>query len=398
MSSSVGSGLASTSALAAITMPGVQKPHWMAPFAMNAFCSGCIAPSDASPSMVVTSWPSAATASTRHDLTASPSRSTVQVPQSPKSQPLLVPVSPRCSRNRSRRVTLGRTATLWASPLTVRWTALHRISITQAFRVFVSDSESPNPKVPNSSHPPRCWMLHTREGLLAMEIENPSQLKTKNSTFNSLTRPTLCPPPPVVSTRRVSTLTSSSRYSLLALRSSIGIAASARPLGRPRAGSHLRELLARHGLARGGRQDRGRRHRTQGHRRLPAHRLLPSPQPPPPRPWAATARPARPGGGWRRRCPTHRTRGTSIATTTSAGSSTVSRGPTKNFAERNGTLPRRRDHPHGGAVGEQDRRHVGRRHRHAQIAGDRRLVAHLLGGERHRGVVDARKPLRLMPS
>ena len=48
--------------------------------------------------MVVTSVPSAATASTVHDFTDSPSRSTVQAPHEVVSQPTFVAVRPRTSR------------------------------------------------------------------------------------------------------------------------------------------------------------------------------------------------------------------------------------------------------------------------------------------------------------
>src|SRR5581483_4888344 len=64
-----------------MTMPGVQNPHWRAWFSWNACCTGCSAPSVARPSIVVTSCPSAWTASSVHDLTDSPSRSTVHEPQ-----------------------------------------------------------------------------------------------------------------------------------------------------------------------------------------------------------------------------------------------------------------------------------------------------------------------------
>ena len=44
--------------------------------------------------MVVTSWPSACTASTLHDFTLRPSRCTVQAPQLLVSQPMTVPIFP----------------------------------------------------------------------------------------------------------------------------------------------------------------------------------------------------------------------------------------------------------------------------------------------------------------
>ncbi len=38
--SSLGSGSRASSATAAITIPGVQYPHWTAPAARNALCTG----------------------------------------------------------------------------------------------------------------------------------------------------------------------------------------------------------------------------------------------------------------------------------------------------------------------------------------------------------------------
>ena len=55
----------------------------------------------ARPSTVVSSWPSACTASIRHERTGSPSTSTVQAPQTPCSQPTWVPVRPRSWRRKS---------------------------------------------------------------------------------------------------------------------------------------------------------------------------------------------------------------------------------------------------------------------------------------------------------
>ena len=58
----------------------------------------------ASPSTVVTCWPSTETAKIRQDRTGSPSSSTVQAPQTPCSQPTWVPVRPRSWRRKSHRV------------------------------------------------------------------------------------------------------------------------------------------------------------------------------------------------------------------------------------------------------------------------------------------------------
>ena len=74
-----------------MTMPGVQKPHWSPCSCRNAAAIGCSSSGDGeSPSIVVTSAPSACTASTVHDFTDSPSRSTVQAPHDVVSQPMFV--------------------------------------------------------------------------------------------------------------------------------------------------------------------------------------------------------------------------------------------------------------------------------------------------------------------
>ena len=57
----------------------------------------------ANPSMVVILALWALGAGTRHDITASPSRNTVQAPHSPSAQPSFDPVSPASSRRRRRR-------------------------------------------------------------------------------------------------------------------------------------------------------------------------------------------------------------------------------------------------------------------------------------------------------
>ncbi len=100
-SASVGSGLASSSQRAVIIIPGVQKPHWSPWQAANASWTGSRAPLPAaSPSTVVTRWPSAITASTVHALTGVSSSHTTQAPQLDVSQPQCEPVSPRSSRRK----------------------------------------------------------------------------------------------------------------------------------------------------------------------------------------------------------------------------------------------------------------------------------------------------------
>ncbi len=134
------------------------------------------------------------------------------MPQSPRSQPRLVPVRPSCSRRISSRVSLGRTAT--------------------RVRLAVDG------QVDDSLHgPPR-----SRAGSLGPAVPSPSGCRLQHSP--------------------VSTLTSSSRYSLEARRSSIGRDASA--ASSPASREHLRrELLAGHELAGSGGHDRGRRHRAR---------------------------------------------------------------------------------------------------------------------------------------
>src|SRR5919109_5161098 len=86
---------------------------------MNAACSGWSSSPDAKPSIVVTSAPSAWTASTVQLFTASPFRWTVQAPQFVVSQPTCVPVSPSSSRSQWTRRRRASTSACRRSPLTV---------------------------------------------------------------------------------------------------------------------------------------------------------------------------------------------------------------------------------------------------------------------------------------
>src|SRR5262249_47586672 len=80
-------------------IPGVQNPHWAAPCCRNEFFSRANhGLNSQSPSTVITSRPSTCPAAIRQEQTGCPSSRTVHAPQSPASQPTLVPVSPRCSR------------------------------------------------------------------------------------------------------------------------------------------------------------------------------------------------------------------------------------------------------------------------------------------------------------
>ena len=85
--SSDGLGLRSSSALAVIIMPGVQKPHCSPWRAMKPFSTGSSSPSRSRSSTVRTSWPPAMAASIVQDLTGSPSTQTTQVPQLLVSHP-----------------------------------------------------------------------------------------------------------------------------------------------------------------------------------------------------------------------------------------------------------------------------------------------------------------------
>ena len=80
---------------AAITMPGVQKPHCRPCSSRNACCTGSSCRPAARPSAVVTVRPLACTASTVQDFTDSPSSSTVQAPQDVVSQPTLAARRPQ---------------------------------------------------------------------------------------------------------------------------------------------------------------------------------------------------------------------------------------------------------------------------------------------------------------
>src|SRR3954454_10122933 len=103
-------------------MPGVQYPHWSPWCSQNASCSGCSAPSWPIPSIVLTSAPSAWTASSVQDFTASPLRCTVHAPQLDVSQPTCVPVRPSVSRRKWTRSRRGSTSALSSAPFTVNVT------------------------------------------------------------------------------------------------------------------------------------------------------------------------------------------------------------------------------------------------------------------------------------
>src|SRR6266511_3538106 len=118
-SSSLGSGLAASSALAASIMPGVQKPHCRPCSCLKAAWMGWSWPSLSSPSTVSIPRPSACTARNVQDLIGAPSTSTVQAPHPEVSQPMWVPVRPSCSRRKWTSSMRGSTSALCSTPLTL---------------------------------------------------------------------------------------------------------------------------------------------------------------------------------------------------------------------------------------------------------------------------------------
>src|SRR6516225_10184629 len=101
---------------------------------MKARCSGCSSSGVPRPSTVLIFLPCAWTANIRQDRTASLSRMTVQVPQTPCSQPMCVPVCPQSSRMASTSVLRGSTRMAWLRPLTlsVIWT----LSVKDQYSLF----------------------------------------------------------------------------------------------------------------------------------------------------------------------------------------------------------------------------------------------------------------------
>src|SRR6185312_10357667 len=106
-SSSDGFWLVASSAAQLMTMPGVQKPHCMASWAMNCSWIGASLSPLASPSTVVTARVPTSSASVMHEQTGMPSRCTVQALHEPRSHTTLVPVMPRSKRSASASVVPG---------------------------------------------------------------------------------------------------------------------------------------------------------------------------------------------------------------------------------------------------------------------------------------------------
>src|SRR6266513_2843491 len=96
--------------------------------------------------MVVTSAPSACTASTVHDFTACPSRWTVQAPQLEVSHPTWVPVRPSSSRSAWTSNNRGSTCRFSSLPLTVKRTfTVLLIALLRTDRRAEADDTPRNP-------------------------------------------------------------------------------------------------------------------------------------------------------------------------------------------------------------------------------------------------------------
>src|SRR4051812_34166399 len=116
-SSRVGLGFSVSSASAAMIMPLVQKPHWVAKPSRNACWSGERPSTGVVPSSVLTVEPLIVSTGTRQDMTAWPSTWQVQVPHVPTPQPRLAAVRPRLSRSALSRVVPGWARNSVGSPL-----------------------------------------------------------------------------------------------------------------------------------------------------------------------------------------------------------------------------------------------------------------------------------------
>src|SRR5207237_8171657 len=109
----------SSSALTVSSIPGVQNPHCSAACRVKASSSRSNSGRSASPSIVVTSAPDASAARKQHELTGSPSTSTVHAPQTWTSHERFAPVSPSPSRRKSSRSSCGSTSCTSSRPLTL---------------------------------------------------------------------------------------------------------------------------------------------------------------------------------------------------------------------------------------------------------------------------------------
>src|SRR5258708_12506238 len=109
--------------------------------------------------MVVMSYPSACTANIRQERTGAPSRSTVQAPHTPCSQPACAPVSSRRSRRQSSRLMRGSTSSAHVSPLTVKSTRIG------PYRGVVSIGDGAHGKMGGRAAPIVGRRMHVRQRL-----------------------------------------------------------------------------------------------------------------------------------------------------------------------------------------------------------------------------------------
>src|SRR5690606_35820992 len=132
-SASVGWVMRSSSADAAMSRPGVHAPHCAAPCSRKAACSTDRRPL-ARPSTVLTVLPATLAAGIRQAPTGAPSTRTVQAPQSPASQPILVPVSPSSSRSTLDSLRRGGTRSETGASFTLRSIAIASRLMLPTFR------------------------------------------------------------------------------------------------------------------------------------------------------------------------------------------------------------------------------------------------------------------------
>ncbi len=111
-------------------------PHCAAPCSRNARRKRSVSPRGPTPSTVSIDAPPACAVGTRQAHTCWPSRSTVQAPQSPASQPILVPVRPSSLRSVSASDANGAATAVTGRPFSVKptvtvWRCGTRSCITQ---------------------------------------------------------------------------------------------------------------------------------------------------------------------------------------------------------------------------------------------------------------------------
>ena len=104
-------------------MPGVQKPHWLAPLAAKASTQRALS-DGGRPSTVVTERPATRRNAVTQATRAAPSIQTVQHPHCPWGlQPSLTEWQRNCSRSASRREVPCSSTTATAAPLREKVTA-----------------------------------------------------------------------------------------------------------------------------------------------------------------------------------------------------------------------------------------------------------------------------------